>query len=158
MMTTHIDNELPETNERGIVANGVKVEIASAYMVCEVTMMRFDASFQEPQRQHAFLAQLVFMDCSKAAALAFVIDQCIVATFGIPKINPFSARLALFLPITSTNSSGSIGKESVLNIRTCNIVTRIHLKVLHVIHMRHSRLGTIHKHRVIGRVLTRYFR
>jgi len=44
----------------GIVTNRVKVEIASAYMVCKVTMMQFDASFQEPQLQHAFLALTCF--------------------------------------------------------------------------------------------------
>ena len=80
-----------------------------------------------------FFFYLVVVDCSKAAALAFVIDQSVVAVFGIPKINSFTARLALFLPITSTNPARSIETEFSQSIRAWNIIAGIHLEVFHVI-------------------------
>jgi hypothetical protein len=131
----------------------VKVEITAAYMVCEVTMMWILESHSSGT---PFFFYLVEVDCSKAAALAFMIDQSIVTVFRIAKINPFPARLALFLPITSTNPSRSIGNEFAQSIRAHNIIAGIHLEVFHVIRTRHSRLGTVYKHRVIGHVLMRY--
>jgi len=54
-MLTSIMNFQRQTRG-GIVENRVKVEIVAAYtMACEVTMMRFDVYFREPQLRYTFL-------------------------------------------------------------------------------------------------------